>query len=65
MQKFTKQQQIIYLQSLSDRSPEEEVVLEKLLSSIKKTSNNPTPALEYRKQSIERYYQKKAIKNKF
>jgi hypothetical protein len=64
-QKFTTQQRISYLQSLTDRSPEEDAVLEKLLSSKQNHIYSASSVQEYQKQKITRYYQQKARKRFF
>lgn len=63
-QKFTTQQRISYLQSLTDRSPEEDAVLEKLLSSKQNYIYSASSVHEYQKQKIAKYYQQKARKTK-
>ncbi len=60
MIKHTRQQRIAYLQSLDERSPEEETVLQKLLAKLPM----PESVAYYQKKKIAQYYQLKAIKSK-
>jgi hypothetical protein len=64
VQKISKQQKINYLQSLSDRSPEEEAVLEKLLSSKKPIIYSASSVQDYQRQKIKQYYNQKASNRK-
>lgn len=62
--KHTREQKIKYLQSLSDRSPEEEAILEKLLSSQPTNIYSAKTVQDYQRQKIRRYYTNKYIQNK-